>query len=206
MAVNNNIIKVAMHPSSLLGLLTFAAVATAAPAGNGVNPSIANLKANIKNVVILVMENRSLDNLLGGQKLNGLDNPFHNGPFCNPFNLTDPSAGETCTAPGGVDSVKNDPGHSVTSNNFQFYGDFTPDNEAIDSGKLVAHNKGFAHEQMRMYGDKADKEFLAKQIMGYYTEEKVPVLTSLVQNYLTFNHWHADFPGVCPSLLTGYNS
>ncbi|KAF7158373.1 hypothetical protein CNMCM6106_004949 [Aspergillus hiratsukae] len=39
------------------------------------------------------MGNFSTDNLLGGQKVTDLDNPINNGPFCNPFNATDPSEG-----------------------------------------------------------------------------------------------------------------
>ncbi|KAL2813227.1 phosphoesterase [Aspergillus granulosus] len=187
-----------MHLSAYFGLLSFAVAAVASPAGHH-QPhkpnSIANLKSHIKNVVILVMENRSFDNILGGQKTHGLDNPLHNGPFCNPFNLTDPSQGQACTAPKSFDSVINDPDHAIYGNNIQFYGDYTPDNEAIASGKLQAHNKGFAHEQMRLYANKANKTDLVTQVMHYYTEEQVPVLTSLVKNYLTFNHWHSDIPG-----------
>ncbi|KAG6824944.1 hypothetical protein H0H92_005343 [Tricholoma furcatifolium] len=31
--------------------------------------------------------------------------------------------------------------------------------------------------------------------MNYYTEEQVPVFTELVQNFVTFNHWHSDVAG-----------
>ncbi|KAL2812236.1 phosphoesterase [Aspergillus cavernicola] len=187
-----------MHPSTLLGLLSFAAAAVAVPAGHQhphTSNSIKNLKSHIKNVVILVMENRSFDNILGGQSTRGLDNPLHNGPFCNPFNLTDPSEGLACTGPKSFDSVVNDPDHAIYGNNIQFYGEYTPDNNAIASGKLKPHNQGFAHEQMRLYLDEANKTDLVTEVMHYYTEEQVPVLTSLVQNYLTFNHWHSDIPG-----------
>lgn len=188
-----------MHPSALVGLLSFAAAALAGPVGQHAHStrSVSNLKSHIKNVVILVMENRSLDNILGGQTIPGLDNPLQNGPFCNPFNLTDASEGEACTAPKSFDSVVNDPDHAIYGNNIQFYGEYVPDNEAIAEGKLKATNRGFAHEQMRLYEDEANKTDLVKEVMHYYTEEQVPVLTSLVKNYLTFNHWHSDIPGVC---------
>jgi phospholipase C len=160
-----------------------------------------NLKSKIKNVVILVMENRSFDNLLGGQKLKGLENPVNTGPYCNPYNLTDPSQGVACSAAKDFDSITNDPDHAIYGNNIEFYGSFNPDNAQIAEGKLVPHNQGFVHEQVRKYGAKVNKTILAAQVMNYYTEEQVPVLTSLVQNYLTFNHWHSDIPGVsisCP--------
>jgi phospholipase C len=152
-------------------------------------------------VVILVMENRSFDNLLGGQKLKGLENPVNTGPYFNPYNLTDPSQGVACSAAKDFDSITNDPDHAIYGNNIEFYGTFNPDNAQIAEGKLVPHNQGFVHEQVRKYGAKVNKTILAAQVMNYYTEEQVPVLTSLVQNYLTFNHWHSDIPGVsisCP--------
>ncbi|KAH8702112.1 phosphoesterase superfamily protein [Talaromyces proteolyticus] len=187
-----------MHPSALLGLMAFVAAISAfptAPDSAHSSPSIRNLKANIKNVVILVMENRSFDNLLGGQKHKGLDNPINAGPFCNPYNLTDASQGVGCTGARDFDSVINDPDHAIYGNNIEFYGDYNPDNTLIAEGKLVPHQQGFLHEQMRLYGAKQNKTFLAAEVMNYYTEDQVPVLTTLVQNYLTFNHWHADIPG-----------
>lgn len=186
-----------MHPSALLGLLTFAAVAAALPAGDAhTSQSISNLKEKIKNVVVLVMENRSVDNVLGGQKIKGLENTIQNGPFCNPYNLTDPTEGYVCSAAKDYDSVLNDPDHAVYGNNIEFYGTFTPDNDAIASGKLKPTQKGFVHEQLRIYGSKVNRTELATQVIHYYTEEQVPVLTALVQNFVTFNHWHSDVAGV----------
>lgn len=191
-----------MNLSALLGLLTFAAAVSAdakAQKSPHSSDSIANLKSKIKNVVILEMENRSVDNLLGGQTLKGLENPINNGPFCNPYNLTDPSAGNVCSSAKDFDSVLDDPDHSVTGNNIEFYGTFAPSNVHITEGKLTPTQHGFVHEQLRSYGDDADKAYLAKQVINYYIEDEVPVMTTLVQNYLTFNHWHSDHPGVSPN-------
>ncbi|KAJ5117452.1 hypothetical protein N7448_011084 [Penicillium atrosanguineum] len=183
----------------LLILLAFAAAATAAPPKRSYtahsSSSIKNLKRHIKNVVVLEMENRSLDNLLGGQTIKGLENPINNGPFCNPYNLSDPSQGKVCSSAKDMDSILDDPDHTVTGNNIEFYGTFTPSNANIASGKLTPAQKGFVHEQLRYYGDDVNKTELARQVLNYYTEEQVPVLTSLVRNYLTFNHWHSDLPG-----------
>ncbi len=191
--------------TALQGVLALAAVASAAPGnphpdkghpGKGHRKdAIRNLKAHIKNVVILVMENRSFDNLLGGQKQAGLENPINNGPYCNPLNLTKPSAGSACSAANDFDSITNDPDHAIYGNNLQFYGNFTPDNAAIASGKLVATQKGFVQEQLRLYGSKVNQTTLAQQVMNYYTETQVPVLTALVRNFVTFNHWHSAVPG-----------
>ncbi|KAJ5964707.1 Phosphoesterase [Penicillium vulpinum] len=185
-----------MNFTAVLGLLAFAAAVSADPKRSPhSSDSIANLKSKIKNIVILEMENRSVDNLLGGQTLKGLENPINNGPFCNPYNLTDASAGTVCSSAKDFDSVLDDPDHSVTGNNIEFYGTFAPSNIHIAEGTLTPTQHGFVHEQLRSYGDDADKAYLAKQVINYYIEDEVPVMTELVQNYLTFNHWHSDHPG-----------
>ncbi|KAK5107217.1 hypothetical protein LTR62_001625 [Meristemomyces frigidus] len=157
--------------------------------------SIENMKSKIKNVVILVMENRSFDNLLGGQKTKGLENPINNGPFCNPINITNPSAGRMCSRASDYNSVIDDPDHNVYGNNIEFYGTYNPDNNAIASGKLQPNMQGFIHEEIHNYATKGNSSFLAKQVMNYYTEEQVAVLTALTKNFVTFNHWHSDVPG-----------
>jgi phospholipase C len=184
-----------MHLTTLQSLLALTAVAQALPSHG--NRGLENLKAHIKNVVVLVMENRSLDNLLGGQRQKGLDNPIHNGPFCNPYNVSNHGEGFVCSAANDYDSITNDPDHAVYGNNFQFYGSFNPDNEAIASGGLKPTQQGFVHEQLRLYGSKVNRSTLVQQVMNYYTEDQVPVLTALVKNFVTFNHWHSAVPGVC---------
>ncbi|KAJ5974697.1 hypothetical protein N7481_011907 [Penicillium waksmanii] len=189
-----------MHAGFLLKLIVFTIAVSAAPAQRShaahSSSSIKNLKRNIQNVVVLEMENRSLDNLLGGQTIEGLDNPINNGPFCNPYNLTDPSQGMVCSSAKDIDSILDDPDHTITGNNIEFYGTFTPNNVDIASGKLSPEQKGFVYEQLRQYdGDYTNRTKLAKEILNYYTEDQLPVLTSLVQNYVTFNHWHSDLPG-----------
>ncbi|KAJ5088006.1 hypothetical protein N7456_011622 [Penicillium angulare] len=188
-----------MHTSAFLGLLAFAAATTATYSSESNHPhsstSIKNFKSKIKNVVILEMENRSVDNILGGQTIKGLENPINNGPFCNPYNLTDVSKGQVCSSAKDFDSILDDPDHSVSGNNIEFYGTFTPDNNAIASGELLPTQQGFVHEQLRQYGDNVNKTQLATEVLNYYSESEVPVLTALVQNYLTFNHWHSDVPG-----------
>ncbi|TQB71225.1 hypothetical protein MPDQ_007696 [Monascus purpureus] len=135
----------------------------------------------------------SLDNLLGGQTIRGLDNPINNGPFCNPVNLTDPSAGQVCSKPHDFDSVINDSDHSIHGNNIQFYGTFHPDQAAIESGQLKPSMNGFVHEQARLYPT-VDQSVLDTQVLNYYTEDQVPVFTELVRNFITFNNWHSDIP------------
>ncbi|ATY64589.1 phosphoesterase superfamily [Cordyceps militaris] len=178
-------------------LVYLAAVAAAAPNLHrpGSPESIKNLKDKIKNVVIMVMENRSFDNLMGGQTLAGLENPIQTGPYCNPLNISNPGTGTGCTEALDFDSIINDPDHSISGNNLEFYGSFTPDNAAIKAGTLQPDMSGFLTEQIRLYGKKADEQVLQTQVINYYTETQVPVITALTQNFVVFNHWHSDVPG-----------
>lgn len=184
--------------AAIFVLIAFAATIEAAPKGNqaGSDASIRNLKDKIKNVVLITMENRSLDNLLGGQKIKGLENPVNNGPYCNPYNLTDASKGKACSEPQSYDSILNDPDHGVPGNNIEFYGTFLPNNTLIQSEELKPSMNGFVHEQLRKYSSKQDQEVLANQVMNYYTEEQVPVITGLTKEFVTFNNWHSGHPGV----------
>jgi phospholipase C len=186
-------------PAAVFGLLAFAATIGAAPSPGpqpGSVSSIKNLKDKIKNVVLITMENRSLDNLLGGQKIRGLENSINNGPFCNPLNLTDASQGTVCSKANDYDSILDDPDHAVHGNNIEFYGTFTPNNTLIQSGELKPSLNGFVHEQRRLYSTKETNDVLANQVLNYYTEEQVPVLTALTNEFVVFNNWHSGHPGV----------
>lgn len=185
----------------LKSLVLLATAAAAAPDLSGAQrpgspESIKNLKDKVKNVVIMVMENRSFDNLMGGQTLAGLENPIQTGPYCNPLNISRPDNGNGCTAALDFDSIIDDPDHSISGNNLEFYGSFTPDNAAIKAGSLQLDMSGFLTEQIRLYGGKEDEKVLQTQVINYYTESQVPVITALTQNFVVFNHWHSDVPGV----------
>ncbi|OJJ50218.1 hypothetical protein ASPZODRAFT_58350 [Penicilliopsis zonata CBS 506.65] len=156
--------------------------------------SIANMKSKIQNVVWILLENRAFDNILGGVQREGLSNPINDGPFYNPQNLSDPDGATWASFYKDFDSVLNDPDHSVTGNNLEFYGTFTPDNEAIANGSLTPSLKGFVDKQLLYYPD-LDPKVAAEQVMGYYSEDEIPTLVNLVDDFVTFNHWHSCVPG-----------
>lgn len=197
--------------AALLGLLVVIAVAipvepmpgqtfgkvNSAPFGYkaGSADSIKNLKSKIKNVVWIVLENRSFDNILGGITRPGFDSPINNGAYCNPQNLTNPSLSNWCASAKDFDSILNDPDHSITGNNFEFYGTFNPNNQAIANGSLLPSLDGFVNKQLISYPTLAP-DFAAKQVMNYYSEDEIPTLVDIIDEFTSFNYWHSCVPGV----------
>ncbi|KAF4229490.1 hypothetical protein CNMCM6805_001412 [Aspergillus fumigatiaffinis] len=185
----------------LLGLSSSAAAAAVAASSNtpfgypsGSKESVANLKDKIENVVWILLENRSFDNILGGVKRKGLDNVVNNGPFCNPQNVSDPSSTKWCSVYKDFDSVKHDPDHSVTGYNMELYGTYTPSNDAIASGTLKPTMNGFVEQQL-VHHKGLDPKVADEEVMGYYSEDEIPTLVNLVDEFTTFNYWHSCVPG-----------
>lgn len=185
----------------LLGLSSSAAAAAVAASSNtpfgyasGSKESIANLKDKIENVVWILLENRSFDNILGGVKRKGLDNVVNNGPFCNPQNVSDPSSTKWCSVYKDFDSVKHDPDHSVTGYNMELYGTYTPSNDAIANGTLKPTMNGFVEQQL-VHHKGLDPKVADEEVMGYYSEDEIPTLVNLVDEFTTFNYWHSCVPG-----------
>lgn len=181
---------------TLIGLAGSSLVAGSEPFGYkaGSPESIANLKANIENVVWILLENRPFDNILGGVKRPGLDNAVNNGPFCNPQNVSASNSKKWCSVYKDFDSVKHDPDHSVTGNNMEFYGTYTPNNAAIANGSLTPSLNGFVSRQLSSY--KISPKLADEEVMGYYSESEIPTLVDLVDEFTTFNYWHSCVPGV----------
>ncbi|KAJ7843083.1 phosphoesterase [Mycena olivaceomarginata] len=156
--------------------------------------SVANLKDKIKHVVWVLLENRSFDNILGGVQRPGLDNPINNGDVCNPVNVANSAGATLCTRVKDFDSIANDPDHSITGNNFEFYGQFAPNNDAIQNGTITATNQGFVNKHLISYPT-ITPDLAAAQVMGYYSDKEVPTLIDVVDEFATFNYWFSCIPG-----------
>jgi phospholipase C len=161
---------------------------------SGSKESIANLKDKIENVVWILLENRGFDNILGGVHKNGLDNVVNNGPFCNPLNVKEPNGQKMCSQYKDFDSVIHDPDHSLTGVNFELYGQWSPDNTAIANGSLKPSLDGFIERQVERYN--ISSKLATEEVMGYYSEDEIPTLVDLVDEFTTFNYWHSCVPGV----------
>jgi phospholipase C len=150
---------------------------------------------NLKHIVVLMMENRSFDHMLGGLKK--LD-PRINGLTGNESNL------DTTNEPVKVQpkaqfqgQLDPDPDHHFPGVHQQLYFG-TPGPPAPPS------MNGFVQNYFQQQKD-ADH---ARKIMYYFPKEKLPVLSTLATNFAVFNGWFSSIPGptICNRAFAHYGT
>lgn len=151
---------------------------------------------NLKHVVVLMMENRSFDHMLGGLKakfpqINGLDgtesNPDANGNIVK----VQPNA----TYQGQLD---HDPDHHFPGVDLQIFGGAPP-----GPGR-VANMQGF----IQSYATQGPGGNGSHAIMDYFAPQKIPTLTTLATEYAVFNGWFSSIPGptICNRAFAHYGT
>lgn len=142
--------------------------------------------AAIKTVVILVMENRSFDQMLGfmnrlNPEIDGLT-----GTESNPLSLTDPAAGEVTVSDQAPYVDQADPGHAYQDILMQIFGAQPEPDTGEATG--VALMSGFAANAETIQAG------LSKTIMSSFAPEDIPIHTSLVQEFAVVDRWFASVP------------
>ena len=136
----------------------------------------------IEHVVVLMLENRSFDCMLG--KLYPSDGTFDGltGQEANIF------SGQTVPVwtSDGIDPAiatipDPDPGEHFTDMNQQLF-----------AGGQAATMGGFVANYMAQ--PSAGKPFVPRNIMHYYTPEQVPVISTLARAFGVCDRWHASAP------------
>ncbi|MDR3441285.1 alkaline phosphatase family protein [Telmatospirillum sp.] len=146
--------------------------------------------ADIDHIVVLMLENRSFDCLLG--KLYPPSDRFAGltGAEQNP----DPSGVPipVWNAPGTDDATMSipdpDPGELFTDINMQLFGTSTP-----PVPTPVPTMSGFVRNYL-MQGDGAGATSRADAVMHYFTPEQVPVISELARQFAVCDHWYASAP------------
>jgi phospholipase C len=133
---------------------------------------------NLRHLVVLMMENRSFDHMLGSLKavdprIDGLTGTESNPDTTNTA-ITVQSLAEY---QGQLDP---DPNHS-----------FPAVDQQIFNGGAAPTMQGFIKSYFQERRDVAHSQ----KIMYYYKANKVPVLTRLAQEFAVFNRWFASIPG-----------
>jgi phospholipase C len=162
-----------------------------------------NQLSSINHIVVLMLENRSFDHMLGflysasgnvsptGQPFEGLtgkeSNPGAGGAAVPVFAIT-PTEANAYFMPGA------DPGEGYSATNSQLFGVTTA------PAPPVATNQGFVSDFIYTLGweSKEKNQVLAgttaKDIMGVFPPTMLPVLSGLARGFAVCDHWFCSAP------------
>ena len=150
---------------------------------------------NLKHIVVVMMENRSFDHMLGALKaqdprINGLSGAENNLDTQNEPVKVQPKA----EFQGQLDP---DPNHHFPAVNKQlFLGTAGP--------PAVPSMQGF----VQSYFDEQRDVNHSHKIMYYFKPEDLPVLTNLARSFAVFNGWFSSIPGptICNRAFAHYGT
>ena len=166
---------------------------------------MANGLSSVEHVVVLMLENRSFDHMLGylyadsgnvspsGQPFEGLtgteSNPDASGQPVTVFKI-EPNSPHPYYMPGA------DPGEGYMATNSQLFGSTTgPAAPAVPA--MQGFVKDFAYTlswQSHSSGWSIVPGTTGNDIMGCYAPETLPVLSALARGYAVCDHWYASAP------------
>jgi phospholipase C len=149
----------------------------------------------LKHIVVLMMENRSFDHMLGSLKAvdpridgisDGLSNPDTTGAQIKPQALADFQG-----------QLNPDPDHHFPAVDLQIFGGDT-------SPGRVANMEGFVKSYFNQRRDVKHSQM----IMYYFQQSALPVLTKLALEFAVFNRWFASIPGptICNRAFAHYGT
>src|SRR6266480_2417175 len=149
----------------------------------------------LKHIVVLMMENRSFDHMLGSlsavdARIDGitgaLSNPDTTGAQIKPQALAE--------FQGQLDP---DPDHHFPAVDLQIFGGDTSPGRA-------ANMQGF----VKSYFNQRRDVNHSQMIMHYFPQEKLPVLSKLALEFAVFNRWFASIPGptICNRAFVHYGT
>ena len=142
--------------------------------------------AQIKRVVVLMLENRSFDHLLGGVANVGTASSQNTNPDGAGTVLVQ-TRRDNFRSPSGVD-----PKHEFTNLQVQLgtpaQGVFPMDGFVKDTLALVGGRRTFAQLS-------ADEQAAVQSVMDYYSDGALPALHALAREFLVCDRWFASVPG-----------
>jgi phospholipase C len=158
---------------------------------------------SLKHIVVLMMENRSFDHMLGGLSLvmeNGKKKyPLINGLTGNESNPD--TAGNTIKVQPNAKfqgQLDPDPDHHFPGVDLQIFGG------APQGPGRVPNMQGFVKD----YFTQTNDVNRSHNIMYYFTPDKLPVLTTLATQFALFNGWFSSIPGptICNRAFAHYGT
>ena len=161
-------------------------------------PAVPASFQKIEHVVVLMLENRSFDHLLGFMRAN---NPTIVGLTGNETNYPDPnnslSPQTVCKATSFT--MPFDPGHEFMDVQLELYGLKNQPSSASSPTPNSPNNRapmnGFLCSAIYNAQQQKVDEKEALRIMECFQPGQVTVLTALIQEFALFNFWHSSLPG-----------
>lgn len=138
------------------------------------------IQGPIKTVVVLVMENRSFDHVLGWLKSTRPEIDGLTGKEWNRINVSDPKSSNVFVSDDAI-FVDGDPGHSFQAIREQIFG-------SNHSYENPAPMNGFAQQAVSM------GEGMPRTVMSGFKPGRVPVYTELANEFAVFDRWFASVP------------
>jgi phospholipase C len=155
-------------------------------------PNPAGNLANIHHFVVLMLENRSFDHVLGAmQAQNAAVVGVLDNEFSNRTDPASPSSSVVATAPVVAFAMPFDPGHEFEDVQIQLYGRAAGAARAAGPRVDPAPMNGFVYCAQSA----AQNPSHAAMVMQCFRSERLPVLTSLASEFALFNYWHSPVPG-----------
>ena len=153
---------------------------------------MSTLPDGIKHIVVLMLENRSFDHLLG--KLPNVDGPAGHSNVdpenddVVPVTFDADGFSPALPDPARDGEMFGDPHHDVVAVNVQLF------EEVIPPGWATPTNSGFI-EAGRQSEDK-DAERIAREVMKCFdTPAQLVTMTELAKEFVVCDHWFASVPG-----------
>jgi phospholipase C len=151
----------------------------------------------LEHIVVLMMENRSFDHMLGSLKAvnPAIDGYVDGDPFTNPDAANNPVKPQPKAAFQA--QLQPDPDHHFPAVDLQLYG-------GDKSANRKPNMQGFVKSYFNQRRDAAHSQM----IMYYFQKEKLPVLTTLALEFAVFNRWFASIPGptICNRAFAHYGT
>ena len=149
----------------------------------------------LKHIVVLMMENRSFDHMLGSLKavdgrIDGIADPLANPDTTGALVKPQPKA-------EFQGQLNPDPDHHFPAVDLQIFGGDTSPNR-------VANMQGFVKSYFNQRRDVQHSQ----KIMYYFAQDQLPVLTTLALEFAVFNRWFASIPGptICNRAFAHYGT
>jgi phospholipase C len=138
----------------------------------------------IEHLVVLMLENRSFDHMLGFLRTPDYPIDGLTGTESNPSSDGTPDIAVTHNAlPAG--DLNPDPGHDFEDVNYQLFGTRTP------AAGAPATMKGF----VRSYATIDDSHRHGTSIMKCFAPSRLPILSTLATQYAVCDRWFSSVPG-----------